>query len=152
MHVSPENSFTEMLIPSGVVLRLQSYTLKMDTALIRRGREIRHIPSLWLWGDRVGLWGRVSITEMKHSDKKQVGQERVLFSLCFHITVHHWRKSGQELKQGCNLEAGADAKTMEGRCLLFASLGLLSLLSYRTLAYQPMDSTTHSGRTSSIDH
>jgi hypothetical protein len=33
-----------------------------------------------------------------------------LFSLCFHITVHHQRKSGQELKQGRNLEAGADTE------------------------------------------
>jgi hypothetical protein len=30
------------------------------------------------------------------------------------IIVHHQRKSGQELKQGWNLEAGADAQTMEG--------------------------------------
>jgi hypothetical protein len=32
----------------------------------------------------------------------------------FHITVHHRRTSGQELKLGRNLEAGADAEAMEG--------------------------------------
>jgi hypothetical protein len=31
--------------------------------------------------------------------KKQVGEERVLFNLHFHIAVHHQRKSGLELKQ-----------------------------------------------------
>jgi hypothetical protein len=31
--------------------------------------------------------------------KKQVGEKRVLFSLHFHIAVHHQRKSGLELKQ-----------------------------------------------------
>jgi hypothetical protein len=37
-----------------------------------------------------------------------------LFHSQFHKTVHHQRKSGQELKQGKNLEAGADAEAMEG--------------------------------------
>ena len=37
-----------------------------------------------------------------------------LFGLYFHITVHYQRKSGQELKQGRNLETGADAEVMEG--------------------------------------
>ena len=41
-----------------------------------------------------------------------------LFGLQFHNTVHHCRKSGLELKQGRNLEAGADAKVKEGSCLL----------------------------------
>ena len=31
--------------------------------------------------------------------KKQAGEERVLFSLPFHVAVHHQRKSGLELKQ-----------------------------------------------------
>ena len=50
------------------------------------------------------------------------------------------RKSGQELKEGRNLEAGADAEAMEGA----AYIGLLSLLSYRTQGHQPRDGTTHS--------
>jgi hypothetical protein len=37
-----------------------------------------------------------------------------LFGLHFQITVHHLRKSEQELTQGRNLEAGADAEAMEG--------------------------------------
>ena len=36
--------------------------------------------------------------------KKQAGEERVLFSLPFHVAVHHQRKSGQELTQDRNLE------------------------------------------------
>ena len=41
-----------------------------------------------------------------------------LFSLHFRVAVHHQRKSGQELTQSRNLEAGADAEDMEGCCLL----------------------------------
>jgi hypothetical protein len=44
-----------------------------------------------------------------------------LFSSHFHITVHHQRKSGQELKQDRNLEAGADAEALERCCLLACS-------------------------------
>jgi hypothetical protein len=39
-----------------------------------------------------------------------------LFALHFHISVHHWRKSEQELQAGSNLEAGADAE----ECYLLA--------------------------------
>jgi hypothetical protein len=45
--------------------------------------------------------------------------EEDLFTLYFHIVVHHQRKSGQELTQGRNLEAGVDAEAMEG-CYLLA--------------------------------
>jgi hypothetical protein len=38
-----------------------------------------------------------------------------LFS--FHIAVHHQRKSGLELTQGRNLEAGVDAEAMDECCL-----------------------------------
>jgi hypothetical protein len=38
--------------------------------------------------------------------------------LIIYNTAPHQRKSGQELKQGRNLEAGSDAKTMERYCLL----------------------------------
>ena len=44
-----------------------------------------------------------------------------LFGFHFHITVHRQRKSGQELKQGRNLEAGADAEAMEKGHLLACS-------------------------------
>ena len=49
--------------------------------------------------------------------KKQIVGEKGLFGLDFHIPVHQ-RKSRQELKQGRNLEAGADAEVMEGCYLL----------------------------------
>jgi hypothetical protein len=54
-----------------------------------------------------------------------------LSSLHSHIAVHHQRKSGQELTQGRNLEAGADVEAMEGAAYWAPSTGLLSLLSYR---------------------
>ena len=44
-----------------------------------------------------------------------------MFGLYFCTIVHHCRKSGQELKQGRNLEAGADPEAMEGCCLLACS-------------------------------
>jgi len=56
--------------------------------------------------------------------KKQVGEERKgLFSLHLHIAVHHQRKSGLELIQGRNLEAGADAEAVEGAAYWLASPG-----------------------------
>jgi hypothetical protein len=48
-----------------------------------------------------------------------------LFGLHFHIAVHHQRKSGRELTQGRNLEAGADAEAMVGCCLLACSASCL---------------------------
>ena len=57
--------------------------------------------------------------------------------LNFYSTIHHQRKPGQELKQGRTLEAGADAETMEGRCLLPCSPWLTQLLSFRIQDHQP---------------
>ena len=51
---------------------------------------------------------------MKENEEEANREEKGLFVLHFRVIVHHWRKSGQELKQGWNLEAGADAETMEG--------------------------------------
>jgi hypothetical protein len=45
--------------------------------------------------------------------------------------VHHRRKPGQELKQGRNLKAGADAEAMRGATYWLIYTGVLSLLSYR---------------------
>lgn len=51
-----------------------------------------------------------SIVMMKnHDQRKQVGEGKGLFGLYFNIVVQHWRES-QELKQGRNQEAGADAQ------------------------------------------
>ena len=54
---------------------------------------------------------RVTTAVNKHHDPKQVVEEKDLLGLHLHITVHHQRKLGQELKQGRNLEAEADADT-----------------------------------------
>jgi hypothetical protein len=45
--------------------------------------------------------------------KTQVREQRVYSGYTSHIAVDHQRKSGQELKQGRNLEAGVDAEAME---------------------------------------
>jgi hypothetical protein len=55
---------------------------------------------------------------MKHHYRQASWRGKGLLSLYFHITVHHQRKSGQKLRQGRNLEAGADAEAMEGYYLL----------------------------------
>jgi hypothetical protein len=55
---------------------------------------------------------------MKHHDQKANWAGKDLFGFYFQITIPHWRKSGQELKQSWNVEAGADAEAMEGCCLL----------------------------------
>jgi hypothetical protein len=54
---------------------------------------------------------RATAVVMKHYDQSNF-EGKGLFGLHFHITVHHWRKSGQTLKEGRNLEAGADAEAM----------------------------------------
>lgn len=43
---------------------------------------------------------RVSIAVIGHHEHKQLEEEEVYFSLQFHITVHHRRKSGQEIRAG----------------------------------------------------
>ena len=49
---------------------------------------------------------------------KATWEGKGVFPLQFCVTVHHQKWVGQELKQGGNLEAGADAAAMEGCCLL----------------------------------
>jgi hypothetical protein len=53
----------------------------------------------------------------KHHDQEASWGGKGLFSLHFHIAIHHQRKSGRELT-GMNLEAEADAEPMEEYCLL----------------------------------
>jgi hypothetical protein len=55
----------------------------------------------------------VSIVAVKHHDHKASWEGKGVMRLTFHIVGHHQRKSGWELKQGRNLEAGADAEAME---------------------------------------
>jgi len=50
------------------------------------------------------------------------GGGKDLFGLYFHIIVHHWKKSKQEIKQDRKLEAETDADTMkEGYLLTYLS-------------------------------
>ena len=55
-----------------------------------------------------------------NDDKMQIGEERVCFTLQFHITVHHWGKSEQELKAETWRQ-----ELMEECCLLACSAWLL---------------------------
>ena len=58
---------------------------------------------------------------MKHYDQKASWRGKDLSGLPFHITLHPQKKSEQELKQGGNLEAGADAEAVVRGCLLVCS-------------------------------
>jgi hypothetical protein len=80
---------------------------------------------------------RVSIAVLKPYDQKQV-DNKSLFSLDFHITVHHWRKSGPEFKLGKHLETGADAKARGGLLLtglLHMALSACFLIGLRTTTH-----------------
>jgi hypothetical protein len=59
--------------------------------------------------------------------------------------IHHQRKSEQELKQGRNPEAGADADTKDGCYLLACSSLFIQLVSYSTQDREPRDGPTHNG-------
>jgi hypothetical protein len=54
---------------------------------------------------------------MKCDNQSNLGRK----SLHLEVAVHHWWKSGQELKQVRNLEEGADAEAIEEGCLLACS-------------------------------
>jgi hypothetical protein len=66
------------------------------------------------WAKEVVLV-RISIAVVKHHSQKASWGGKGLFDLHFYVTV---KKSGQEFKQGRNLEAGADVEATEGCCLL----------------------------------
>jgi hypothetical protein len=93
-----------------------------------------------VWEARLEIWGwlavllRVTTTVMKQDGPKASWEGKGLFGLCFHIADHHQRKSGQELTQGRNLEAGAE--TWRGAAYWLASRGLLSLFSYKIQDHQ----------------
>jgi hypothetical protein len=63
---------------------------------------------------------RVTIAVTKPQDPRQPERRQDYF-LPFQVTGHHWGKSGQELKQGRNLEAETDSKAMEPGSLLACS-------------------------------
>ena len=80
----------------------------------------------------------LSVAAMKHHDHKANWRGKGLFILHFplmnYIDVKYKRKSGQELKQGRNLEAG----TLEVMGVMLLT-GLLSFLCYRIQDYQPQN-------------
>ena len=90
-------------------------------------QHARSPPGLDLYHGIIQTWQcvpicpRVSTAAKKHHDQKASWGEKGLFGLYFHSTVHHRRKSGQELTQGRILEAGADGEAMEGCCFLASS-------------------------------
>ena len=80
------------------------------------------------------MLARIPTAATKHHDQRQLGEGKGLFALDFLILVHHWKKSGQKVKQARNLEA-----------YWLTPHGLLSPLSYRTQDQQPRHGTTHNG-------
>jgi hypothetical protein len=79
----------------------------------------------------------------KHHDQEASWGGKGLFSLHFHDSVHHQRKSGLELKQVRKQELMQ--RPWRDVTYWLASPGLISLFSYRTQDYQPRDGTTHKG-------
>ena len=79
---------------------------------------------------------------MKHYDQKASWRGKDLSGLPFHITLHPQKKSEQELKQGGDLEAGADAEAVV-RGLLHIACSACFLK--RNQDHQPRDGTTHNG-------
>jgi len=79
----------------------------------------------------------------KHQDQEASWGGKGLFSLHFHIAVHHQRKSGLEPKQVRKQEL--IQSSWRDVSYWLASPGLLNLLSYRTQDYQSRDSSTHHG-------
>ena len=80
---------------------------------------------------------------MKHHDQKPKLRRTGFIWLTPPRGCSSLKESGQELKQGRNLEAGADAEAMEGAAYWLAFLGFLNLIIYRTQDYQPRDGTIH---------
>ena len=95
------------------------------------------------WHNATGQWlVWVSIAVMKQHYYKTSWRGKALFGLHLHITVPYQRKSGQALRHGRNLEAGADTETTKESYLLGCS-SWLSLFSYRTQGHQSRDGTVH---------
>ena len=87
---------------------------------------------------------RVPTAAIRHHNQRKIGEERVYLAYTsISLFIIEGEKSGQELKQGRNLEAGADSEAMGYAAYWLPPHGLLSLLSYRTHKYQSKDSTTH---------
>ena len=71
---------------------------------------------------------RITIAMMKHHNQSKLGRkEFIRLTLLYHSSS--LRKSGQEPKQGRNLEVGADERPWRGAAYCLAPPGLLSLPS-----------------------
>jgi hypothetical protein len=85
---------------------------------------------------------RVIIVVMKHHKRNNLGRKGFI---CLKLS-RHCSLSEEELKQGRKLEGGADAKAMEGCCLLTYS----SWFAQPAFLWNPgppaQDSTTHHGK------
>ena len=79
--------------------------------LIKVGTTARHLKQA------EGVLARVSTAVMNHHEQKQAGKEGVCLTYTSTaLCITEGRRQG--LKQGRNLEAGADAEGLEGCCLL----------------------------------
>jgi hypothetical protein len=68
-----------------------------------------------------GVLVKVTIAAVKHYDESNLGRKGLIqLTLPYHNSS--LKKSGRDLKQGRNLEAGANTDSMEGCCLLAYSL------------------------------
>jgi hypothetical protein len=67
----------------------------------------------------------VSIVVINHHDQKQVGEEKVYFSLQFNIIVHQQGESVRELQESWFLAERGDTSTMEE-----VAYGLLLMVVY----------------------
>ena len=74
---------------------------------------------------------RVTIAVMKHHDQDKLKRKGLIF-LTAPYSSSLSKAVKQELTQGKNLEAGADAEATEGSAYWITPHGLLWLLSYRT--------------------
>ena len=97
----------------------------------------------------------ITVIKKKPPWPKQLGEESVcLFPSQFSTTAHHQKLWGQEVMQGRNLEAGADAEAREEGCLLLTPTPLPGLhfitcsscfLTEPRLTNPGMLSITHNG-------
>ena len=85
----------------------------------------------------------------KYRDQGASWGGKGLFSLHFHVAVHHQRKSGLEHKQVREQELMQ--RPWRDVTYWHASPGLLSLLSFKTQDHQPRDGPTLNGP-SQLDH
>ena len=92
-------------------------------------KRVKHICSA-SWTSVVVLV-RILYSCLKHHEQEASSGRKGLFNLHIHIAVHHQKKSGRELTQGRDLEAGADAEAMEGCCLLTCFPWLAQLVFLR---------------------